>query len=64
MAMPDGEARTQGAAFDIAAVRAITLIRECKTEELRGTDFMPIPHSERENDQKIDHYSFARNEPA
>ena len=62
--MPDGEARTQGAAFDIAVVRAITLIRELKAREIRNMAFIPIPHQERENDQKVDHYFLAKNEPA
>ena len=41
--MPFGEAQCSALAFDLAVVRAITTIREYKSEELKGTIFTIIP---------------------
>jgi hypothetical protein len=61
--MPAGEARTVSATFKIAAMRAITDIREHKTEQLLGTKFTHIPHDEEGEDPCRDSYKFAKRHP-
>jgi hypothetical protein len=61
--MPAGEARTVSVAFKIAAMRAITDIREHKTEKLLGTKFMHISHDEEGEDPRWDSYKFAKKHP-
>jgi hypothetical protein len=48
--MPAGEARTVSTAYKIAVMKAITDIRENKTEKLLGTKFTHIPHDEEGED--------------
>src|SRR4051812_42504387 len=64
MAMSSGEARTQMSAFQIAVVAAVTMIRQYKAKELRGTTFLPIPHSGEKDEPMTDHYRLAKKDPA
>src|SRR4051812_42314537 len=57
--MPSREARTQMSAFQIAIVEAVTMIRRHKNNELRGTSFLPIPHSGEKEGPMTDHYHLA-----
>jgi hypothetical protein len=61
--MPAGEARTVSVAYRIAVMRAITDIREHKTEKLLGTKFTHIPHDEEGEDPCQDSYKFAKRHP-
>ena len=40
----------------IAVMRAITDIREHKTKELMGSEFIHIPHMEEEDDPMLNHF--------
>jgi hypothetical protein len=61
--MPAGEARTISVAYKIAFMKAITDIREHKTEQLLGTKFTHIPHDEEGEDPRRDSYKFAKRRP-
>jgi hypothetical protein len=61
--MPAGEARTVSVAYKIAIMKAITDIREHKTEKLFGTKFTHIPHDEEGEDPCRDSYKFAKRNP-
>jgi hypothetical protein len=63
MIMPAREAHTVSVGFKIADMRAITNIREHKTEQLLGTKFMHIPHNEEGEDPRWDSYKFAKRHP-
>jgi hypothetical protein len=63
MIMPAREARTVSVAFKIAAMRAITDIREHKTEQLLGTKFTHIPHDKEGEDPRRDGYKFVKKHP-
>jgi hypothetical protein len=61
--MPAGEARTVSVAYKIAVMKAITDIREHKTEQLLGTKFTHIPHDEEGEDPRRDSYKFVKKHP-
>jgi hypothetical protein len=61
--MPAGEARTISVAYKIPVMKAITDIREHKTEKLLRTKFMHIPHDEEGEDPCRDSYKFAKKHP-
>jgi hypothetical protein len=61
--MPAGEACTVSVAYKIAVMKAITDIREHKTEKLLGTKFTHIPHNEEGEDPCRDSYKFAKRHP-
>jgi hypothetical protein len=63
MIIPAGEARTVSVAYKIAVMKAITDIREHKTEKLLGTKFTHIPHDEEGEDPHRDSYKFAKKYP-
>jgi hypothetical protein len=61
--MPAGEACTVSVAYKIAVMRAITDIREHKTEKLLGTKYTHIPHDKEGEDPCRDSYKFAKRHP-
>jgi hypothetical protein len=61
--MKAGEARIMSMAYKIAVLKAITGIREHKTEQLLGTKYMHIPHDEESEDPRQDNYRFAKKHP-
>jgi hypothetical protein len=61
--MPAGEACTVSVAYKIAVMKAITDIREHKTEKLLGTKFTHILHDEEGEDPCRDSYKFAKRHP-
>jgi hypothetical protein len=61
--MPAGETRIVSVAYKIAVMKAITDIREHKTEQLLGTKFMYIPHDEEGEDPRRDSYKSAKKHP-
>jgi hypothetical protein len=61
--MPTGEAHTVSVAYKIAMMKAITDIREHKTEKLLGTKFTHISHDEEGEDPCRDSYKFAKRHP-
>jgi hypothetical protein len=61
--MPAGEARTVSVAYKIAVMKAITDIREHKTEQLLHTKFTQIPHNEEGEDPRRDSYKFVKKHP-
>jgi hypothetical protein len=61
--MPAGQACTVSVAYKIAVMKAITNIREHKTEKLFGTKFTHIPHDEEGEDPCRDSYKFAKRHP-
>jgi hypothetical protein len=54
---------TVSTAYKIAVMKAITDIREHKTEKLLGTKFTHIPHDEEGEDPCRDSYKFAKRHP-
>src|SRR6266699_3258819 len=60
---PAGEARTLNAAYHIAILRAITELREHKTDNLLRSVFSHIPHMGVESDLPMDTYRFVRQHP-
>jgi hypothetical protein len=61
--MPAGEARMVSTTYKIVVMKAITDIREHKTEKLLGTKFTHIPHDEEGEDPLRDSYKFAKRHP-
>jgi hypothetical protein len=61
--MPAEEACTISVAYKIAVMKAITDIREHKTEKLLGTKFTHIRHNEEGEDPCRDSYKFAKRHP-
>jgi hypothetical protein len=61
--MPAGEACTVSIAYKIAVMRAITDIREHKTEKLLGTKYTHIPHNKEGEDPCRDSYKFVKRHP-
>jgi hypothetical protein len=61
--MPAREARTVSVAYKIAVMKAITDIREHKTEKILGTKFTHIPRDEQGEDPCRDSYKFAKRHP-
>jgi hypothetical protein len=50
-------------AYKIVVMKAITGIRELKTEQSLGMKFTHIPHNEESEDRRRDHCRFAKKHP-
>jgi hypothetical protein len=63
MPMPNGEGRSQIAAYHEAVVHAMTTIRKVKANQLIGTSFMAIPHEDMLNEVTVNHPTLVKTKP-